>query len=790
MKLLRRVLGLALGERLARYDGELEVPGLGAPARVRRDRFGVPYITAESEHDAWLTLGFCHAQERAAQLEIVVRAVRGTLSALVGSEGVPIDRLSRRIGFRRAGEAQLAVAEARVRDQVEAYVRGVNAALSTLRRPHELAMLMREPTRWEAADVQGYATLLCFALASNWDMELMRLSVLVHDGAEALRAIDLPYPEDLPQSLRPLERAGPLVDRLAPGVAAFQALLGTGGGSNAWAIAPQKTATGRPIVACDPHLMSQLPPLLYAAQIRAPGVEIAGGSWVGFPAFAPGHNGFCAWGATAAHADNTDLFLERIGPDGASVQEGESFVPCEVREEHIEVRGGEAIVERVIVTPRGPILVERGERDLVAGRLPDEADGLSLAATWLAPRPYTGLYRAHEVRSFEAMRELFGQGSASTISAVYADVEGHVGWWLGVEIPERKRGHGLVPLPAWDGSAGWADEPVAFDRLPRRLDPDEGFVCTANNQPQGDGEEPFLGADWLDGYRQRRIAERLAERDDWDLDAVGDLQRDVLSLPWQQMRGSVLAVDPSDGEVDLALRLLAAWDGRLAADSVAASVYALFCAEIIARVVRAKAPRSAAWALGEPFTAFLPTSTIGCRRMSHLVRLVVEQPDGWFVDGWPRAMATALRAALSRLRARMGDDPSGWRWGRVRPLHMRHPFGEKPPLHRVFDIGPLEGEGDNTTVSQGGVDYATGVTEQSWVPLLRAVFDVGNWDRCRIAMVGGQSGNPLSPHYDDQLEAWRSGGFPLVWTEEAIERRVDHRLSLVPDRVAREVKHS
>lgn len=775
--MLDQLLRLGLGKRMPVVDGRLEVDLFDAEVVIQRDDHGVPYIEAQTEADAYAAIGFCHGQDRATQLEITVRGVRGTLAELIGTDGVAIDRLSRRIGFKRAGERQLARAEVRVAAQLEAYARGVNAAFAKTPVPHELELLGRKaPTPWEASDVQGYSALLCFALASNWDVELMRLSVLVHDGPEALLALDLPYPEDLPLSQHPtVASGGRLVERLAKDLAAFHRVMGTGGGSNAWAVKAHKSSTGRPILACDPHLVAQLPALLYLLQVRAPGVEMAGASWVGVPACAPGHNGFAAWGVTAAHADNTDWFVEALDDAGRRVRDGDGWAPLEFHEERIVVKGGADVVERVRVGPRGPLVVEARD-DVVGGDAVGQGYALALGATWLADRPYTGLYRAHEARSFAQMRDLFARGSTSTVSAVYADEEDAVGWFLAAEVPER-RGHGLLPQAGWEGGFG---DVIPFSQMPHTVEPPEGFVCTANNQPRREDDGPFLGADWLDGYRQRRIAACLHARDDWDVDGCFELQRDVMSQPWLEVRDVIMGLSSSDPDVLLGLRQLAGWTGSMASESVGASVFGLFCHRMVRRLVEAKAPRTAAWALGKPFTALLPTSTLGTRHMGKLVRLLGEQPAGWFAAGWGITMEGALGEAVAELRRRRGHDTRRWTWGEVRPLVLRHPFSQQPPLDRIFDLGPLPGEGDNTTVAQGGVDYARDLTHQEWLPMLRAVFDVGAWDNCRMAVSGGQSGNPLSPHYRDQLGPWRERGIPLVWSPEAIAQRVRHRLVLSP----------
>ncbi len=770
VKLLART---ALGRRLPTHEGTLRLPRARAGLTIGRDRFGVPYVDAPDTWSAWYGLGFCHAQDRAGQMEIIVRAVRGTLAEVAGEETVGVDRLARRIGFARAAKAQLAVADADVLQQLAAYCDGVNDGLTRggEKVAHEFALLGCEPTPWVPADVQGYFCLLCFALASNWDMELLRLRVLDLDGADALRDIDPAYLAELPLSHPPGAPSG-ATDRLADDLELFHSVVGMGGGSNAWAIAPERTRTGRPLLANDPHLNPAVPCSWYLARVQCPEFRVAGATFVGIPAMGSGHNGHAAWGITAAHADNTDLFIEDVGPDGVSVREGDAWVPCDVIEERIRVKGAPDVLEQVLVTRRGPI---------VSPAFEGEARALSLAATWLQPRPYRGFYGVHAVKSFDDFREQFRQGSTAAGAVVYADADGHIGWVFGVEVPQRRSGHGHLPMPAWHDGTGWHDEPVPFDDMPYSLDPECGFVSTANNQPVAHEGAPFLGVDWLDGYRQAGIAERLGSRDDWDVDSSMQLQKQVTSLPWREVGPIVTALDGGRRPARIALDLLRAWDGEVSGDSAAATTYVFFMAEMSRRFVAERAPNTMKWALGHGFTALLPYNLMVTRRFSHVVRMLREQPQTWFHGSWDDEMLHALDAVVLHLRDRYGDDTSAWAWGTVRPLRLVHMFGEKKPLDAIFNVGPVPYEGDATTVAQAAVDLHDPAANPVGVATLRHTIDVGDWDRSRYSLVHGQSGNPYSPHYDDMLPIYLRGqGVPIAWADAEVKRAVTKKLRIEP----------
>lgn len=771
---LRGTFRTILGDRLPTWQGKITTGGVRAPVTIHRDAIGVPTVIAESEHDVWFGLGFCHGQDRAGQLEIFVRTVRGTLSEIAGADALPIDRLMRRMGIRRAGAAQVAVARDTVKAQLAAYCRGLNTALEkgAAKKAHDLVLFGCPPTPWEPADVQALNAFLCFALASNWDVELLRLEMLALDGPDAVRALDASYPAWLPTSLAPLEGAREAAENLVHDLELLDRWFPLRGASNAWAVHGSRTTSGRPIIASDPHLEPAIPPHWYLAHLIAPGLHVRGATFVGVPGIGIGHSEHVAWGVTAAHVDNTDLFVEELDRDGRSVREPGGFVPCESRLEVIKIKGQPSFVEEVVITRRGPI---------VSPALEGSTAALSLSATWLRPRPYTGLLRAHEAKSVEELNELFRDGSTSSVSFVAADTAGHIGFRVGVEVPVRKKGHGLVPLVAASGDVGFDDVLVPFDDLPGVIDPDGGFVATANNAPHK-ADTPWLGSDFLDGYRFRAISEALRARTDWDVPSTQALQKSVRSIPWEEVRAIVLALPRVAPDVRVALELLEGWDGNMDATSSAAAVFSLFVAHLCERVVRAKAPRTARRSLGLGFNPVLPHNTMLTRRTSHLVGLLKSRPEGFLPEGFETAMLLALRRAVRSLTRRSGSsEPARWPWGEVRPLKLVHLFSRvNPALDRVFGVGPMPFCGDASTIVQGAVDLLDPLGNPFSVPNLRVVIDVGNFEASRFAMLGGQSGNPLSSHYGDQVERWNDGGFALAWSPESATSTAKATLVLDP----------
>jgi penicillin amidase len=699
---------------------------------------------------------------------VLQRLSRGTLADLFGSDVVSIDRLSRRIGFARTGTARVGFLTDQQSAFVSGYADGVNAGRrhGAKRHQHEFALLRRAPTPFTPGDAMAILSLESFFLAS-WDAELARLLIIAEDGPEALAAIEPTYPAWHNVSSPPGETAG-VVERLGADIAALSEWLGVEGASNAWAVSGDRTVTGRPILANDPHLAPLLPAHWYLCHIVTPRWAVAGASFVGGPTLASGHNGHAAWGVTAGLADNSDLFLERVH-DG-TVLDAAGPSNAEVLREVISVRGGDPVIEDVVITKRGPI---------IGPALDGDVDAISLRATWLLPGPVDGLFSLHLVRSFADLRRAFAVWPAASFGLVYADSEGNIGYSLVGDVPKRNRGDGTVPLPGWLAETFWGDGVDQAD-MPHSLNPDAGWVATANNRPAA-AIDVNLGRDFIDGYRVGRIVELLQERRRWDVAGTLQAQLDQRSGPWADVGYAILEALRTDPATAAIADRLESWDGIVAAGSSEATLFQLLWTELDHRAVSAKAPRAAKWALGRGFHVIAPFGILGFRRGSRIAALIRDQPDGWFEHGWNAEIVAAALLAQRRVEA-LPDQ----RWGRARPLILRHPLGQRPPLDRLFNLGPIEWGGDGSTVSQAGTDPLDPLDPVTLaIASLRTVIDVGDWERCRFVIPGGQSGNPLSPHYDDQLPLWRKGdGVPIAWDDAAVAAATRTTLRLSPEETA------
>ena len=321
--------------------------------------------------------------------------------------------------------------------------------------------------------------------------------------------------------------------------------------------------------------------------------------------------------------------------------------------------------------------------------------------------------------------------------------------------------------------------------MPGDVDPSNGFVVTANHRPTPDGSGPNLGVDWADGLRAQRIADGLAATTSWDIESTARLQLDQRSLQWQEVRDAVLAVDPGDPVSRQALDLLAEWDGVVEPSSVAATVFEVLMARIDARDVADFAPSAGRFILGADLSGLGMPNLHAFRRAGRLSRLLREGGPGRPPERWNRLLTNALTDTVRILSDRQGPT-SRWSMGEARPLVLEHPAGRIGPLARVFNIGPIEFGGDTNTVAQAAVHPLDPLSNPLVIPSLRCVIDVGDFGRSTFSMPGGQSGNPLSPHYSDLLTPWLAGqGVPIHWHSDDVVRAAVCELKLVPEATPR-----
>ena len=755
-------------EALFPADGTLKVAGLSAPVSVRRDAQGVPSIEASSLGDLWFAHGFVTAGERLFQLELAIRAGTGRLSEILGEPTVPADRFARTVGLHLAGQAYVEswtdedhAMHGRFREGARAWIDHMPAP------PIEYRLLQLEPWLPEGpAPWAACFAFLAWGLSNDHDQELRRAWIRERAGDEAVRmlfpplpgAIDEPNVTDLPVGAL----HGELLDALP---------RARGQGSNAWVVAGSRTASGKPLLANDPHLLALQPSPWFEVGLRAPGYEARGVALTFSPGVVIGATPRHAWGITNVSGDVQDLYVEHLDDEGRAARFRDAWEPIKTRDEPIVVRGEPSTRHHTVrETRHGPIL---------------DAFTLGKLATTYAPTPTREVYalrwtgrelgirpslpaRAATATSFEAFRRVVLEVACPGQNFVYADVDGTIGYQCTGRYPIRAQGDGTSPVPGWDGEHEWTGW-IPDEELPWGADPARGFLVTANDRPHGADYPHLISKDFHEPYRARRIAELLAARRDHDVGSMVAIQVDTVSLPAQRLLPLLLVSfgEPASDEHGATLELLAAWDGDMAAGSHAAALTNAWLTWIGRRALSPS--------LGDDLTeAYLAWRE----------RWVCSALPAMLEDGDPRVgsdvLAEALDDALADLRGRLGEDRSTWTWGALHTLTLAHPLAAIPGLERLFTAATIPFGGDEQTVSQAGIDGTLGYPA-AVIPSWRAVYDLADVDRSVGTLPAGNSGNPASPHWNDQAAAFASGRHhPLAVTGEGVERSAVHRLELLP----------
>ncbi len=736
--------------------GQARISGLDGAVEIVRDDAGVPHIFAANDHDAFVALGYVHAQDRLWQMEMNRRIGAGRLSEVLGEATLDIDKFQRTLGYYRAAQSDYAVLSERSRMALDAYAAGVNAWLAeghTL--PPEFLLLGVTPEPWRPVDSLVWEKMMSWDLGGDYEMELLRLQLGQALGPERAAQLLPPYPADA-LTILPAEAARIDAGALLRLDGSLQIALGRGGresGSNNWVVAGSRTATGKPLLANDPHLSTSIPSLWYLAEIQGDRIHVIGATFPGLPVVVIGHNEQVAWGVTNVGPDTQDLFIERINPaDPNEYAVDGGWQPLTVVEESIVVAGQPQPLRWAARSSRhGPLISDVS------------STGAPLALRWVALEPgdttmdaFLGLNYAADWEQFVAALRLYISPSQNI---VYADVAGNIGYYAPGRIPIRSGDHnGMLPVPGWDSSAEWSGY-IPFDELPHSYNPPAGFVATANNRVVGE-EYPYLIAnDWAPPYRAQRITQLIEQLssggDSLSLDDMAAIQGDRTSLQVAELLPFLLSVPPVDERGRQAIGYLQGWQGELAPESVAASIYeawmlhlerALFADDLRGDLFDAMAQRANPTFL----TNVLSDATLRRAWCDNVLTVGVESCE--------ESAQLALAAALDDLTARAGDDMAGWRWDKLHVTQYPHrPFSEvaylKPLFHRSIGTG-----GDRYTVNAAPVNLETPY-DQTHVPGYRQLIDLGDLQASRFVQTTGQSGNLLSGHYADLIRLHRDVGY-------------------------------
>ncbi len=763
---------------------QIALPGIEHPVEILRDTWGVPHIYAHREPDLFFAQGFVHAQDRLFQMDINRRAGSGRISEIIGPAGLLTDRVARHFGWGTAAKAMVDGADTLVRDAMAAYSAGVNAYIDTQPLPLEFALLRYKPEPWGLSSTAAIGAILAWGLSVNWETELLRMVLLEALGPE--KAFDLtPLADDQYAAIMPdagvdEQFARELIDTYRRAMTTLPlkaAASGKGVGSNSWVVNGGHTASGRPILANDPHLPPTYPALWYENHLVGGAYDVTGFTMPGVPGVVIGHNKHIAWGFTNAFPDIQDVYIERFHETDPTLYEvNGQWVSAGIHEEVIQVRGRKPVVERVRSTRHGPVFSDI---------LPNE--GRALALSWASYREHNHLRSVLDVNlasNWQEFRDGLQHFGFPSQNIVYADVQGNVGYVMPGKVPQRRKGSGLAPVPGWHDEYGWAGW-IPFAELPSLYNPPEGMIVTANNRVHGDAYPYLLTGEWLPDNRARRIRQLLAQDARQTLGSHARIQADTHSLQAAVFLARALPElqkgNTRDAVMQNALALLSQWDGDMRADLAAPSLYTGWLINFSQLVIRQAVGIELA---GELFKRSPPETFQADPFLEIALDLSIQWlgkgSPGWVGDIRP-LLLPSLRKTILLLQREFGKDPANWLWGNMHQILHEHPLTRLPGLGRSWKTAAIPVGGDGQTVNQAEIAPNFPPKPVEIIASCRLIMDVGEWDNSLAVLPGGQSGNPASSHYEDGLADWRSGRYhPLLYSRRLIEDATETILHLAP----------
>ncbi|MBG6212970.1 penicillin amidase [Cryobacterium sp. CAN_C2] len=825
-------------------SGTVDITGLSSAVTVTRDEAGIPQITAKTAADLFLAEGYVHAQDRFWEMDFRRHVTSGRLSELFGESQVGTDTFVRTLGWRAVAEQEVALLDPVTLGYYQSYADGVNAYLDTHQGADlslEYAVLGfqnsgYEVAPWTPADSVAWLKAMAWDLRSNLDDEIDRalLSTTLtpaevnqlhpdfpvgqHPTITGSQAVTVPSAgapadaepgtdsTDVPAAQEPADvssYAGALSE-LRAHLGSVPELLGPAGGeigSNSWVVSGALTDTGMPLLANDPHLGPALPSVWYQVGLRCQSItvdcpfDVAGYSFSGMPGIIIGHNERIAWGLTNLGPDVADLYIEKV--TGDSYEFDGVAKPLLLRDEKISVAGGDDVKIEIRATERGPLLsgFEGTAYPQIASDFPTAAglptpappiDGaepttyeLSLQWTALTPgRTASAIFALNQATDWTSFRAAAALFEVPAQNLTYADIDGNIGYQAPGLIPIRASGNGTLPVPGWTSQYGWTGY-IPFDALPSTFNPPSGYIVTANNAA-ADASYPYLlTTDWDLGYRANQITARLQELIAAKTPLTSRLMSEIQGDNYSAIAASLVPALQQvrlSGNAAQAQRLLDGWDYHVDADSAAAAYFNVIWRTLLTDMFTGKIDAGAALTGGD--------------RAFSVVTSLLDQPNSpWWSNpaygtvGEDSMLRRVMTDAAAEAADLMGSNPTDWRWGGIHTLELKNAsFGESgiAPLEWLFNRGPYELAGGSAVVNAVGWDATRGY-QVDWVPSMRQVVSLDNFDDSTWINLTGASGHAFHTNYTDQAPLWRDHeSRPWLFTPAAINADASNTLTLDP----------
>ncbi|MBD2346098.1 penicillin acylase family protein [Anabaena subtropica] len=800
-------------------NGAIALPSIQSEVTIKRDQWGIPHIYASNSHDLFMAQGYIHAQDRFWQMDFWRHIGSGQLAEMFGASQLDTDKYLRTMGWARVAQQEIQQMDVEMKANLQAYADGVNAYLqehqgSALSLEYAVLQLLNpgyKPEPWQILHSLTWGKVMAYDLGRNFQNEIERTILLKTLTPAQVEELFPPYPQNLPvilpetpeqektlaktqiiaSAIKEVSEITPVLQSINSPIKALEKLIGQTGagiGSNNWVISGQRTATGKPILANDPHLAVQMPSIWYEVALHCikktaecP-YNVNGFSFPGVLGVIVGHSDRIAWGVTNTQGDVMDLYIEKINPNNPNQYEvNGKWVDMQLVPETIKVAGNQSIVQTVRYTRHGPILSDvapnlKQFHQKSTGNLPKN---YAVALRWTALEPSQLVYSITQINRAQNWQDFRTAASKFDIAAqnlVYADVEGNIGYQMPGKYPLRAKGNGRYPVPGWTDEYEW-QKYIDFEKLPRSFNPSSGYIVTANNLVANQYPD-VITTDWVYGYRAKRIVDMISQQNKpISREYVRQIQGDNLNLNAQNIVPVMQKISFNNSRLQAAQKILQNWNLQLETQSPAAALFEVFWKHLLKDTFHDQLPKE-----------YFPD---GGDRWYAVIQNIIQQPNSnWWdnrqtskVENRDQIFRQAFTEAVEELELLQGKNPQSWNWGKLHTITFRNATLGKSgfaPIEALFNRGsfPTSGNGETVNANRWRANQSFEVTD---IPSLRMIVDLENLDNSIAIHAPGQSGHTFHQHYADMIDPWRKLEYHLMlWEQQVVTANTAAKLQLIP----------
>ena len=778
-----------LSSSLPVYNGKISSSKIISDVEIYRDSFAVPYILAENDNDAAFALGYVHAQERLFTMDLIRRAGEGRLSEILGIDALPFDNMFRTVGIKRNILKNYSLYDPSVISLLQSYSDGVNAYLEDQKGNYaiEFDVLGYQPENWKPIHSLIVIKMMAWELNISWWTDLSFSELIQKLGKEKVLEILPDYPENAPTIIANNFKYLPIINSsLAETDKAFRKFIGWTGthlGSNNWVVNANKSTSGKPIIANDPHLAFSAPGKWYAATILSKqGWKASGVTLPGVPGIVIGKGGNISWVLTNVMNDDSDFYVEKFDSSKTKYLLDGEWKSLQIIKDTIKVKGEKDQVIEIRETHRGPIISDIHPFNFVYNKKETKTPPISMK--WSGNEfsdEMLGFYRINKATNWNEFRDGVKYFGIPGQNFVYGDASGNIGYIMGARIPLRNNNN---PTLVFDGTTTANDWKgfVPESEIPSILNPAENFIASANNKSSKNFKYHISNL-WEPSSRIDRIRELLTYKQKHSARDFQNYQMDIISPYARLIVPHILlafeGIKVKDKNLNLSLELLEKWNFELNKQSQTPSIYVLTLKYLLRNIYHDE--------MGDDqFNRFVFLANVPYRSLLQ----ILEKPESsWFDnintskrESNKEIIRKSLADALTYLEGKFGKDMAGWQWGRLHKVTFKHSFsGNFSLLDKYINIGPYEIGGDGTTVNNTEYPFAESIEEFAMFrheefdnvlgPSMRYIYDFARPDEYYLILTTGQSGNVMSDNYRDQAPLWLKGKYMLIRTDESSIRK-------------------